>query len=213
MSADTHKNNPLPIATLSAAILIATGSSVCAKEDQRFPYTGECATLPADRTTEFHGNPQRAELLLGMAGNQWVVFDQAIRDFNVHRGLDGTIPANQESYTLQELRTKERKDYYIQLIPPGTIRDQIKSGCMLLGNRDPSEPDRNFLPFSIQVEFDVFSSTNYNLMRDLANSGFVGEALPYTKNKLDLLVTQGNPNNIGVPGTNPTGLPMTGDPD
>lgn len=213
MPAFTHKNNPLPIATLSAAILIAMGSSVCAKEDQRFPYTGECATLPADRTTEFHGNPQRADLLLGMAGNQWVVFDQAIRDFNVHRGLDGTIPANQDSYTLQELRTKERKDYYIQLIPPGTIRDQIKSGCMLLGNTDPNEPERNFLPFSVQVEFDVFSSTNYNLMRDLANSGFVSEALPYTKNKLDLLVTQGNPNNIGVPGTNPTGLPMTGDPN
>ena len=105
-----------------------------------------------------------------------------------------------------------RRDYYIQLIPPGQIRDQIKSGCMLLGNVDPNTPDRNFMPFSIQVEFDVFASTNYPLMQDLAASGFVSEAKPYIKNKLDLLVTQGNPHGIGD-GVMPTGVTPTGDAD
>ena len=197
---------------VAGAVLIGVQSSVLAKEDQKYPYTGDCASLGADRTTEFHGNPERADLLLGMAGNQWVVFDQVMRDFNLSRGLDPTIPANQAAYSLEDLRASGRKDYYIQLIPPGQIRDQIKSGCMLLGNVDPNDPERNFMPFSIQVEFDVFASTNYPLMRDLAASGFVSEARPYIKNKLDLLVTQGNPHGIGD-GVMPANVVPTGDAD
>ena len=196
----------------AGALLLGLQAPVHAREDQKFPYTGDCASLGADRTTEFHGNPERAKLLLGMAGNQWVVFDQVMRDFNLSRGLDPTIPANQASYTLEDLRAKGRSDYYIQLIPPGQIRDQIKSGCMLLGNVDPNDPERNFLPFSLQVEFDVFASTNYNLMRDLAASGFVSEAQPYIKNKLDLLVLQGNPHGIGD-GVMPAGVLPTGNAD
>lgn len=92
------------------------------------------------------------------------------------------------------------RQYYIQLIPPGQIRNQIKSGCMVLGN----DEERNFLPMSIQVDFDVFSSTNYNLMRDLAANGFVTEALPYIKNKLDLMVAEGNPKGIGTAGATGT---------
>jgi len=186
------------MAGATTALLIGLAAPLHASEDRKFPYSGNCASLGADRTTEFHGNPQRAELLLGMAGNQWVVFDRVMRKFNhLSRGLDQIIPASQASYTLADLRAEGRGDYYIQLIPPGQIRDQIKSGCMLLGNVDPINPARNFLPFSIQVEFDVFTSTNYNLMRDLAASGFVSEARPYIKNKLDLLVLQGNPHGIG----------------
>ena len=52
------------------------------------------------------------------------------------------------------------------LIPPGQIRDQIKGLCMLLGNVDPNTPERNFMPFSIQVEFDDFASAHCPLMRD-----------------------------------------------
>ena len=78
---------------VSAALVGASGSAI-AKEDQNFPYTGDCASLGADRTTEFHGNPERAELLLGMAGNQWVVFDRVMREFNLYRALEPTIPAS-----------------------------------------------------------------------------------------------------------------------
>ena len=163
---------------------------------------GPCAYLPADRATEFHGNSDDADLRLGMAGNQWVVFDKVMQGFNVFRGTgDGTIPAHLPNgeYTLEELNDAARK-YYIQLIPPGQIRDQIKSGCMVLGN----DEERNFLPMNIQVAFDVYASTNYNLMRDLAANGFLTEAVPYIKNKLDLMVAEGNPLGIGTAGDSGT---------
>jgi hypothetical protein len=163
---------------------------------------GPCAYLPADRATEFHGNPDDADLRMGMAGNQWVVFDKVMQGFNVYRGTgDGTIPAHLPNgeYTLEELNDAARK-YYIQLIPPGQIRDQIKSGCMVLGN----DEERNFLPMNIQVAFDVYASTNYNLMRDLAANGFLTEAVPYIKNKLDLMVAEGNPLGIGTAGDSGT---------
>lgn len=169
---------------------------------------GNCAKLPETRATEFHGNPASAELYLGMAGNQWVVFDEVIRQFNEYRAyelnepkVETGIPGHEANYTLEQLRMAGRGDYYIQLIPPGQIRDQIKSGCMLLGNDEVAEPERNFLPLSIQVDFDVFASTNYNLMRDLAANGFLTEALPYTKNQLDLMVAEANPLNIGAGAT------------
>ncbi len=65
---------------------------------------------------------------------------------------------------------------------------------MLLGNED----DRNFLPTSIQVDFDVFTSTNFNLMRDLAASGFVTEAVPYIRNQLTLMTDATNSAGIGT---------------
>jgi hypothetical protein len=195
-----------------AAVALATGSSAVLAKDNAYTLTGPCAFLPADRATEFHGNADDADLRLGMAGNQWVVFDKVMQGFNMARGTvkiddtgdnDGPAPRYHDNlddfYTLAELNDPARK-YYIQLIPPGQIRDQIKSGCMLLGN----DEERNFLPLSIQVDFDVFSSTNYNLMRDLATNGFVTEALPYIKNKLDLMVAEGNPKGIGTAGATGT---------
>jgi len=160
---------------------------------------GNCAELPADRATEFHGNPYRSELNLAMAGNQWVVFDKVMRAFNERRLARGEDVAtdgigHKSPRTLAELRTPGNR-YYIQLIPPGQERIQIKSGCMLLGNED----DRNFLPFSIQTRFDVFASTNYNLMRDLAASGFVKEAVPYIRNQLTLMTDAANSAGIGGP--------------
>ncbi|MDH5326784.1 MAG: substrate-binding domain-containing protein [Gammaproteobacteria bacterium] len=185
--------------------MIAVAGSAMAQpvaEPKNYTLKGDCAFLPAARATEFHGNPVDADLRLGMAGNQWVVFDKVMQAFNLSRGI---TPAGEPShhanpyYTLADLQA-EARSYYIQLIPPGQIRKQIKSGCLVLGNDD----DRNFLPGSIQVDFDVFASTNYNLMQDLAKSGFVTEAVPYIKNKLDLMVLKGNPKNIGTdtyPGT------------
>ena len=201
MSHDTrYLTRTLPGILFALALAGGSASALAAKPVLQ----GPCAYLPADRATEFHGNPDDADLRLGMAGNQWVVFDQVMQGFNISRGTgDGTEPQYHDNldsfYTLAELNDPARK-YYIQLIPPGQIRNQIKSGCMVLGN----DEERNFLPLSIQVDFDVFSSTNYNLMRDLASNGFVTEALPYIKNKLDLMVAEGNPLAIGTAGTTGT---------
>ena len=159
---------------------------------------GNCAELPADRATEFHGNPYTSELNLAMAGNQWVVFNKVMKAFNERRVANGesdvaTDGLVNKSRTLAELRTPGN-NYFIELIPPGQERNQIKSGCMLLGN---DEGDRNFLPFSIQTNFDVFTSTNYNLMRDLATSGYVKEAIPYIRNQLTLMTDATNSAGIG----------------
>lgn len=182
---------------LTGAFMV-NGSALASKDDAAYTLQGPCAYLTADRATEFHGNPEEADLLLGMAGNQWVVFDKVIQGFNVLRGIgDGTEPTHHANpfWTLDELRDHPRK-YYIQLIPPGQIRNQIKSGCLVLAN----DEERNFLPGSVQVKFDVFTSTNYNLMQDLANNHFVSEALPYIKNKLDLMVDATNSKGIGTAG-------------
>jgi ABC-type molybdate transport system substrate-binding protein len=162
--------------------------------------TGDCAELPADRATEFHGNPHTSELNLAMAGNQWVVFNKVMQGFNERRVANGegdvaTDGLVNKSRTLEELRTPGN-NYFIELIPPGQERDQIKSGCMLLGN---DEGERNFLPFSIQTNFDVFTSTNFNLMRDLGASGYVKEAIPYIRNQLTLMTDAANSAGIGGP--------------
>ncbi|MGD8558651.1 MAG: hypothetical protein PVG89_02730 [Gammaproteobacteria bacterium] len=182
---------------LSAITLACTSAMAVAGkpggEDKSYTLQGACAFLPADRATEFHGNADNADLRLGMAGNQWVVFDKALQQFNIYIGeRDVTDPLEPDhrdnpGWNLADLN-QDGNRIYTQLIPPGQIRKQIKSGCMILAN----DEERNFLPTSVQVDFDVFASTNYNLMQDIANAGFIDEAVPYISNKLDLMVVSEN---------------------
>ncbi|VAW70613.1 hypothetical protein MNBD_GAMMA09-366 [hydrothermal vent metagenome] len=172
--------------------------AVQADNKKSYVLKGDCAELPAGRTTEFHGNPMTSRLNLAMAGNQWVVFDRFMQAFNEHRAVSSKesidlAAIGNQSRTLESLQQRGA-DYFIELIPPGLERKQIKSGCMLLGNEDA----RNYLPTSIQVDFDIFTSTNYNLMRDLAKSGFVKEAVPYIRNQLTLMTDAANTQGIGA---------------
>ncbi|MBT8438256.1 MAG: hypothetical protein KJO91_00915, partial [Gammaproteobacteria bacterium] len=192
----------LTVLTLGLCCL-ATANVAVAKKLPEF--TGNCAQLPADRTTEFHGNPATSNLNLAMAGNQWVVWPAVMQGFNLRRlangeDIDLTAIGHQATRTHAGLQ-KKGADYFIELIPPGQERNQIKSGCMLLGNED----DRNFLPTSIQVSFDVFTSTNFNLMRDLGQSGWVEEAIPYIRNQLTLMTDATNSDGIGGPAGTPGG--------
>ena len=86
-----------------AALAIAGGANTALADGNGYGYAygfpqsynleGPCAFLPADRATEFHGNPGRSKLNLGMAGNQWVVFKEVMQAFNVWIGTgDGTEP-------------------------------------------------------------------------------------------------------------------------
>ncbi len=172
-------------------------------------YSGPCAYLPASRATEFHGNPANNDLALAMAGNQWVVFDEVMRAFNVATGRgDGMEPVHHDNtfvdangdtvdyWTRAMFQAKERK-YFIELIPPGQEVKQILGGCMILGN----EKETNFLPLTIQTRFDVFASTNYTLMDRLGAAGFISKAVPYTKNQLTLMVDEGNSKGVGVGGS------------
>jgi ABC-type molybdate transport system substrate-binding protein len=193
------------LATSSIALAVNNPFTGNAKGKDPVP-TGDCAELPADRATEFHGNPYTSELNLAMAGNQWVVFNKVMTAFNERRVANGdggvvTDGLVNKSRTLEELRTPGN-NYFIELIPPGQESNQIKSGCMLLGN---DEGERNFLPFSIQTQFDVFTSTNFNLMRDLGSSGYVKEAIPYIRNQLTLMTDDSNSTGIGAPPGTPGG--------
>lgn len=211
MSDNKHFTRSLTSLLVAGALAAGSNAVLAAKKDPQpgkdyqppawkdsYTLQGTCAFLPADRATEFHGNPDRSTLNLGMAGNQWVVFDKAMQGFNAYIGVDTDPPqpahrANDANgFTLADLNDNANR-YFIELIPPGQIRKQIKSGCMLLGN----DEERNFLPGNYQVDFDVFASTNYNLMQDLANNGFIDEAVPYIKNRLDLMVLVNNPKGIG----------------
>lgn len=197
MSYTTRPSSNILQGGLTALFLACCTGAVNAGKHESYTLQGTCAFLPADRATEFHGNPDRSKLNLGMAGNQWVVFEEAMQQFNVYINKgDGSEPAyrpnDANGFTLADLNDNANR-YFIELIPPGQIRKQIKSGCMLLGN----DEDRNFLPGNFQVDFDVFASTNYNLMQDLANSGFIDEAVPYISNRLDLMVAVENPKGIG----------------
>jgi hypothetical protein len=176
--------------------LLCGSSMVLAKKPASYELSGPCAFLPAERATEFHGNPDRAKLRLAMAGNQWVVFQEALQAFNVYIGKgDGSEPGYRPNpgWTLADLNLEANR-IYTQLIPPGQLVKQITSGCMTLGN----DEERNLLPGNIQTEFDVFASTNYSLMRKLAAKGFVSRAVPYIKNRLDLMVVKDNPKSIGA---------------
>jgi ABC-type molybdate transport system substrate-binding protein len=183
--------------SMLAAGLLCLGTANISLAAKTPDLTGNCAQLPADRTTEFHGNPATSNLNLAMAGNQWVVWPAFMQAFNELRAANGedidlTAIGNQ-TRTYDGLQRKGA-DYFIELIPPGQERNQIKSGCMLLGNEDA----RNFLPTSIQVSFDVFTSTNFNLMRDLGANGWVKEAIPYIRNQLTLMTDLTNSPGIGA---------------
>jgi hypothetical protein len=131
-----YLSKPFPVTLV--ALALATGSCGVFAGKDSYTLQGTCAFLPADRATEFHGNPDRSKLNLGMAGNQWVVFDKAMQQFNVYIGKgDGTEPAHRPNdstgFTLADLNDNANR-YFIELIPPGQIRNQIKTGCMTLGN-------------------------------------------------------------------------------
>jgi len=176
---------------LAGVALACSSAMAVAGKDKGPEVSGNCAALGADRATEFHGNPNESDLSLAMAGNQWVVFNNVMSRFNERRIANGEYKVtdddlvNTAAQTLEFLRTHGRK-YFIELIPPGKERSQILSGCMTLGN----EKDTNFLPLSIQTNFDIFASTNYAEMQTLAAKGFVSEALPYTKNQLTIMVSE-----------------------
>src|SRR5210317_243160 len=76
------------LATSSIALAVNNPFTGNAKGNDPVP-TGNCAELPADRATEFHGNPYTSELNLAMAGNQWVVFNKVMTAFNERRVANG----------------------------------------------------------------------------------------------------------------------------
>ena len=178
------------LATLSISIPLLAQPAQAAKPGDEIDLSA-CASLPAARSDQFHGYPLGNDLSLFMAGNQFVVFDKVLEGFNHHIGTDPTD-------------LTQNPKYYIELVPPGQEANQIIAGCMYLGEENPE----NFLPLTITTTADVFASTNINLMDKVADAGFIYKTRKYIKNKLDLLVPEGNPKQIGT-GANPDGTTFT----
>jgi len=97
MSDKNHFTRSLTSLLAAGALAAGSNAVLAAKKDPQpgkdyqppawkdsYTLQGTCAFLPADRATEFHGNPDRSTLNLGMAGNQGVVFDKAMQQFNVY---------------------------------------------------------------------------------------------------------------------------------
>jgi len=100
------------------ALALAGGASAVSADEPGYTLTGDCAELPADRTTEFHGNPMTSNLNLAMAGNQWVVFDHFMQAFNEYRDARG-----EEGIDLDALgQLLHRADP----ARPGTRPDQVR---------------------------------------------------------------------------------------
>lgn len=148
--------------------------------------------------SQFHGDMLDNDLVLFMAGNQFVVMDNLIYEFK-------------QQYPQHE------KIFYVT-IPPGQLRNWIKAGgSEWYGDVFPDDPDK-LLPltqtinpsdpnemidvvpptiaegFQMTVLPDVFTTVALGHMNDLANNGFITRYYSYAHNRLVLMVDESQEN-------------------
>ena len=136
--------------------------------------------------TQFHGNPDKADLTLFMAGNQFVVMDNLIAEFkkqfskyeNIHYV---TIPPGQElQWILQEGAEWRASGFPV-------VQELVKT--------DPSDPSTWVMQntgdvgvgFQMTKLPDVYTTVARGHMNRLANEGLAKEAFTYTHNQLALM--------------------------
>jgi hypothetical protein len=136
--------------------------------------------------TQFHGDPESAQLRLFMAGNQFVVMDNLIAEF-------------------KKQHPKYQEIYYVT-IPPGKELQWILNGGAewraagfpnvqeldKMGSDDPDDwemattgaPGVGFKMLNMP---DVYTTVARGHMNKLAGEGFVDEAFTYTHNQLAVM--------------------------
>jgi hypothetical protein len=136
--------------------------------------------------TQFHGNPDKADLTLFMAGNQFVVMDNLIAEFkkqypkyaNIHYV---TIPPGQErNWILQGGAEWRAKDFPV-------VQELVKV--------DPSNPSswvmQNTSDVGVGFQMtklpDVYTTVARGHMNSLAAAGIADEFFTYTHNQLALM--------------------------
>ena len=136
--------------------------------------------------TQFHGNPDKADLTLFMAGNQFVVMDNLTAEF-------------------KKQYPKYENIYYVT-IPPGKELQWILQGgaewraagfpvVQELVKTDPNDPstwvmsDTSGVGVGFQMTKlpDVYTTVARGHMNQLANAGLADEAFTYTHNQLALM--------------------------
>jgi ABC-type molybdate transport system substrate-binding protein len=121
--------------------------------------------IPSDRADDLHHLEiaDSADLVLFMAGNQFMAMEELITEFR-------------QKYP-------DIKNIFYETLPPGLELKQILSG----GARYKGD--------ILRITPDVYTSVNQKGMAALENSGFIssGEYQLYLRNRLTLMVPEGNP--------------------
>lgn len=124
--------------------------------------------IPEANETDIHGleYADAADLNVFFAGNQYPVVPELLEKF-------------------REEHHEAEKVFY-ETLPPGLLASQIRAG------------GATFKGASIDVRADVYLSTTKELIDDLARDGFLDadDSAPYVKNRLVLVVAEGNPKGI-----------------
>jgi len=89
------KINKTSTAIALIAGLLALPATIMAHndDDKSYVLSGNCAQLPATRTTEFHGNLATSNLNLAMAGNQWNAMYQRMDEYTRLNGSPAEVAA------------------------------------------------------------------------------------------------------------------------
>jgi ABC-type molybdate transport system substrate-binding protein len=170
-----------------AVALLCLGSSL-AQANPRLPWPAELPTALVPKAAiyvseksnlvlDFHGSVQDPDLVIFMAGNQYMVLPELIGEFRTWLAA-------------QPKRTAVKADrVFYATTPPGRLIDAMQSGQLALGNLwIDVRPDRLWP--------DVFM-TGPRQQRRLQAAKFVERWSVYARNRgVVLLVRNGNPKNI-----------------
>jgi ABC-type molybdate transport system substrate-binding protein len=119
--------------------------------------------------TQFHGNPDDADLRLFMAGNQFVVMDLLVEEF-------------------QRQNPKIKKIFYVTL-PPGQLREWIlKGGIHIKGDAFLGEEG-----FKFSVMPDVYTTVAKADMDSLFAAGLITRYYTYAQNRIGMMTSASDP--------------------
>lgn len=174
-----------------ARFLFLTMLLCCFTVESAFAFFNPRPRSETEIVSQFHGDMLNNDLVLFMAGNQFVVMDNLIYEF-------------QQQYPQYE------KIFYVT-IPPGQLRNWIKAGgsewygdvfpgdpallplTQMINPNNPEEmidvdPSTIAEGFQMTVLPDVFTTVALGHMNDLANNGFITRYYSYAHNRLVLMV-------------------------
>lgn len=127
--------------------------------------------------TQMHGNPNRADLRLFMAGNQFVVMDLLVDEF--------------------KRQNPDIKNVFYVTLPPGQLRDWIlKGGIHIKGDHFLGSEG-----LKLTVMPDVYTAVNKGDMDALFNAGLITRFYTYAQNRIGLMSSASDP----LAGTDLTG--------
>lgn len=160
---------------LGLTLASALGSSVTLADDseeknKKMQATFATTTVSEQEIiTQFHGNPYDADLRLFMAGNQFVVIDLLVDEF-------------------QRQNPNIKKIFYATL-PPGQLRDWIlKGGIHIKGDAFLGKEG-----FKLTVMPDVYTTVSKSDMDSLFAGGLITRYYTYAHNRIGMLTSASDP--------------------